>query len=220
VLFSLGRVPCVKPLQLAQAGVKLGERDIIPVDTCFRTNVPHIYAAGDVIGPPALASIASEQGRVAARQAMGYTVRDHRPDLFPFAIYSIPETALIGKTEEQLQAEGISYVSGVARYAEVSKATIKGGSVGMLKLLFAPESWKLLGVHVVGDQAAELVHIGQVVMTLGGRLDYFVHNVFNYPTWAEAYRVAALDGMAKLNVPSRIPPTDPGAPPADTPEIS
>ncbi|NOZ13149.1 MAG: Si-specific NAD(P)(+) transhydrogenase [Acidobacteria bacterium] len=203
VLVSLGRVPCVERLDLP-ASVKLGERSVIRVDDGFRTTASHIFAAGDVIGPPALASTSAEQGRVAGRNVLGYAVRDHRPELFPFAIYSIPEASFIGSTEEDLVKKRIPFVKGLARYREVSKATIKGGSVGMLKLLFAPDSWKILGVHVVGDQAAELIHIGQAVMSLGGRVDYFVHNVFNYPTWAEAYRVAALDGLARLNVPSRL----------------
>ncbi|RLE16168.1 MAG: Si-specific NAD(P)(+) transhydrogenase [Acidobacteria bacterium] len=204
VLVSLGRVPCVERLNLPAAGVDLGKRPVIKVDENFRTTAPHIFAAGDVIGPPALASTSAEQGRIAGRNVLGYTVRDHRPELFPFAIYSIPEASLIGSTEEQLVRKAIPFVKGVARYREVSKATIKGGSVGMLKLLFSPDDWKLLGIHVVGDQAAELIHIGQAVMSLGGRADYFVHNVFNYPTWAEAYRVAALDGLSRLNVPSHL----------------
>jgi NAD(P) transhydrogenase len=204
VLVSLGRVPCVDRLDLPAAGVELADRPTIKVDESFRTSAPHIFAAGDVIGPPALASTSAEQGRVAGRNVLGYTVRDHRPELFPFALYSIPETSLIGSTEEQLVEKGIPYLKGVARYRDVAKATIKGGSVGMLKLLFSPDDWKLLGVHVVGDQAAELIHIGQAVMSLGGRVDYFVHNVFNYPTWAEAYRVAALDGVSRLQVPSLL----------------
>lgn len=204
VLFALGRLPCVERLNLPAAGVELGKRPVIKVDENFRTSAQHIFAAGDVIGPPALASTSAEQGRVAGRNVLGYTVRDHRPELFPFAIYSIPEASLIGSTEEQLVKKEIPFVKGIARYHEVSKATIKGGSVGMLKLLFSPDDWKLLGIHVVGDQAAELIHIGQAVMSLGGRVDYFVHNVFNYPTWAEAYRAAALDGLARLQVPSHL----------------
>ncbi|NOY23573.1 MAG: Si-specific NAD(P)(+) transhydrogenase [Acidobacteria bacterium] len=204
VLVSLGRVPCVERLNLPVAGVELDKRPTIKVDDNFRTSAPHIFAAGDVIGPPALASTSAEQGRVAGRNVLGYTVRDHRPELSPFAIYSIPEASLIGSTEEQLVKKDVPFVKGIARYQEVSKATIKGGSVGMLKLLFSPDDWKLLGIHVVGDQAAELIHIGQAVMSLGGRVDYFVHNVFNYPTWAEAYRVAALDGLARLRVPSHL----------------
>lgn len=204
VLVSLGRVPCVDRLNLPAAGVELANRPTIKVDENFRTTAPHIFAAGDVIGPPALASTSAEQGRVAGRNVLGYTVRDHRPELFPFALYSIPETSLIGSTEEQLVKQNIPFVKGIALYQDVSKATIKGGSVGMLKLLFSPDDWKLLGIHVVGDQAAELIHIGQAVMSLGGRVDYFVHNVFNYPTWAEAYRVAALDGLSRLKVPSHL----------------
>lgn len=204
VLFSLGRIPCVDPLKLENAGVELGERNTIAVDDSFQTSVPHIYAAGDVIGFPALASTSSEQGRIAARCAMGYTVRDHRPELFPFAIYTIPEASIIGKSEQVLKRMGIQYEVGIARFDAVSKATIKGVGVGMLKLLFDPESWQLLGVHVVGEQAAELIHIGQTAMALGGRMDFFIHNVFNYPTWAEAYRLAALDGLSRLSVPSRV----------------
>ena len=210
ILFSMGRVPCVDPLNLDAAGVRVGERKIIQVNDQFQTSTPHIFAAGDVIGFPALASTSSEQGRVAARFAMGYQVRDHRPDLFPLAIYTIPEVSMIGKTEAELKREGIPYETGVARFDTVAKAIIKGGATGMLKLLFDPVDWHLLGVHLVGDQAAELVHIGQSVMTLGGRIDFFVHNVFNYPTWAEAYRLAALDGISKLSVDSRIRDHTPG----------
>ncbi len=210
ILFSMGRVPCVDPLNLDAAGVRVGDRKIIQVNDQFQTSAPHIFAAGDVIGFPALASTSSEQGRVAARFAMGYQVRDHRPDLFPLAIYTIPEVSMIGKTEAELKREGIPYETGVARFDTVAKAIIKGGATGMLKLLFDPVDWHLLGVHLVGDQAAELVHIGQSVMTLGGRIDFFVHNVFNYPTWAEAYRLAALDGISKLSVDSRIRDHTPG----------
>lgn len=204
VLFSMGRLPCVDPLALDKAGVELGNRGVIRVDERFQTSVPHIFAAGDVIGFPALASTSSEQGRVAARFAMGYTVKDHRPELFPLAIYTIPEVSMIGKTEDTLKKEGIEYETGVAHFDSVAKAIIKGGGTGMLKLLFDPRDWHLLGVHIIGDQAAELIHIGQAVMTLGGRIDFFVHNVFNYPTWAEAYRLAALDGISRLKVDSGL----------------
>lgn len=204
VLFSLGRIPCVDPLKLENAGVELGERGTIRVNDSFQTSVSHIYAAGDVIGFPGLASTSSEQGRIAARIAMGYQVRDHRPELFPFAIYTIPEASIIGKTEQVLKRSGVKYEVGIARFDAVSKATIKGVGIGMLKLLFDPQTWQLLGVHVVGEQAAELVHIGQTAMALGGRMDFFIHNVFNYPTWAEAYRLAALDGLSRLSVPSRV----------------
>ena len=204
ILFSMGRVPCVDPLNLQAAGVELGARGVVQVNERFQTSASHIFAAGDVIGFPALASTSSEQGRVAARHAMGYQVRDHRPDLFPLAIYTIPEVSMIGKTEDELKRDGIPYETGVARFDTVAKAIIKGGATGILKILFDPQDWHLLGVHIIGDQAAELIHIGQSVMTLGGRIDFFVHNVFNYPTWAEAYRLAALDGIGRLSVDSRI----------------
>lgn len=194
VLFAMGRTPCIDPLKIENTDIKLGSRDIINVDNNYKAT-DNIFACGDVIGFPALASTSAEQGRITARTAMGLDVSHHRPELFPFAIYTIPELSTIGKTEQELKSEGVNYGKGVAYYYEIAKATIKAGSSGMLKILFDKETLKIYGIHVIGDQAAEIIHIGQTVMSLNGNLIYFIDNVFNYPTWAEAYKVAAINGM-------------------------
>lgn len=199
LLFSKGRVPCVDPLLLDNANVAITETKLIKVDEHYRTTVPHIYACGDVIGFPALASTSTEQGRVAARFALNLEISYNRPELFPIAIYTIPEIAMIGKTEAQLIKENIPYEKGISNYHDIAKAAISGDDTGLIKLLFHKETRELLGVHIVGDQAAEIVHIGQLVMTLKGNLDTIIQNVFNYPTWAEGYKVAALNGINRLN---------------------
>jgi NAD(P) transhydrogenase len=198
LLFSKGRIPCVEPLNLEKIGVDMTERKIIKVNDTYQTSVEHIYACGDVIGFPALASVSSEQGRVAARYALDLEIKYHNPELFPIAIYTIPEIAAIGKTEDQLIKENLPYEKGLAYFSEVAKAAIVGDDSGALKILFHPETLDILGVHIIGDQAAEIVHIGQLVMAFNGKLDSFVQNVFNYPTWAEAYKVAALNGFNRL----------------------
>ncbi|MCP4214897.1 MAG: Si-specific NAD(P)(+) transhydrogenase [bacterium] len=198
ILFSKGRLPCVEPLKLENAGVECGERNVIKVDDHYRTTAENIYACGDVIGFPALASTSAEQGRVAARCAVGAHIKHHKPELFPTALYTVPEISTIGKTEEQLIKEKVPYVTGIAYFYEIAKAAIAGDDTGALKLLFHPETRKILGVHIIGEQAAEIVHIGQLVMSFGGTVDSFIYNVFNYPTWAEAYKIAALNGMNKL----------------------
>lgn len=195
ILFSKGRKPCIEPLRLENAGVLLGERDVIRVDDHYRTNVEHIFACGDVIGFPALASVSAEQGRIAARYALNLSVPYHKPELFPLAIYTIPEMSSIGKTENQLIKENIPYLKGVSGYRDIAKAAISGDITGALKLLFHRDSHALLGVHLIGDQASEIIHIGQIVMTFNGDVEYFVRNVFNYPSWAEGYKLAALEGL-------------------------
>jgi len=197
LLFSKGRIPCVDPLNLDLIGVETTDRKLIKVDDQFRTSVSHIYACGDVIGFPALASTSAEQGRLAARHALGLEPESH-PELLPLAIYTIPEMSSIGKTEQQLTEENIPYEKGLAYYYEISKATIAGDDTGLIKILFNPESRELLGIHIIGDQAAEILHIGQMVMTFNGKLDTFINNVFNYPTWAEGYKIAALNGINRL----------------------
>ena len=163
----------------------------------FQTEVDHVYAAGDVIGQPALASTSAEQGRLAARHALGMECPNIDDEL-PIGIFTIPEIALIGKTEEQLTSAGAAYESGVARYKEIARGAIIGDDFGILKLLFDPDTRKILGVHIFGSQASELLHIGQAVMQLNGTIDYFVETIFNYPTFAEAYKVAGLNGVNKL----------------------
>jgi len=167
------------------------------VNENFQTAIPHIYAAGDVIGFPALASTSMEQGRLASCHMFGKPGK-MPPNLIPYGIYTIPEISMVGHTEEQLTQGNIAYETGLARYAELAKGQMLGDEAGFLKLVFDPESLKLLGVHAIGDRAAEIVHIGQVILTMGAGIEYFRDAVFNYPTMAEAYKVAALDGLNKL----------------------
>ena len=163
----------------------------------FQTSVPHIYAAGDVIGFPALASTSMEQGRLASCHMFGFPC-EAMPELFPYGIYTIPEISMVGQTEEKLTAAKVPYEVGVAKYAELAKSMMLGDETGMLKLLFDRNTRKLLGVHAMGQRATEIIHIGQAVLSYGGTIEYFRDTVFNYPTLAEAYKVAALDGLNKL----------------------
>jgi NAD(P) transhydrogenase len=204
VLISAGRVGNTAKLALDKAGLTADERGRITVNEHYQTPVPHIYAVGDVIGFPALAATSMEQGRLAACHAFGVPTTSV-PALFPFGIYSIPEIAWVGSTEEDLTAKGVPYETGVARYREIARGQILGDTQGMLKLIIHLETRFILGVWVVGTQATELVHIGQAVMALSGTLDYFINNVFNYPTLAECYKVAALDGYNKLRALGAIP---------------
>lgn len=198
LLYALGREANVKGLNIELAGVKLNERGHIPVNEYFQTSVSHIYAGGDVIGYPALASTSMEQGRLAARHAFG--AKTHLfPTFFPLGIYTIPEISCCGYTEEELQHKNISYVVGRAYYYEIARSHISGSShIGMFKILFDRETLKVLGVHIVGRNATEVIHIGQVAMSFEATLDYFVDQVFNYPTFAEGYRIAALNGLNKI----------------------
>ena len=197
LLYTIGRQANGDRLNLQAAGLTSDPRGKILVNENYQTAVPHIYAAGDIIGFPALASTSMEQGRLASCHMFG-TPGKMPPNLIPYGIYTIPEISMVGPTEEQLTQEKIPYEVGLARYAELAKGQMLGDEQGLLKLLFDPESLKLLGVHVIGDRAAEIVHIGQVVLTMGAGLEYFRDTVFNYPTLAEAYKVAALDGLNKL----------------------
>jgi NAD(P) transhydrogenase len=197
VLYTVGRQANSDQLNLPAAGVTSGDRGKIPVNEFFQTSVPHIYAAGDVIGFPALASTSMEQGRLAASHMFGKVSRAPEESI-PYGIYTIPEVSMVGRTEEQLTAAKIPYEVGLARYAELAKGQMLGDEEGILKLLFHPETLKVLGVHAIGDRSAEIIHIGQAVLSLGGTMEYFRDTVFNYPTLAEAYKVAALDGLNKL----------------------
>ncbi len=197
LLYSVGRVGATKDLNLSAAGLEADGRGRISVDESYRTSQPHIYAVGDVIGFPALASTAMEQGRIAACNAFGVSYASER-SLFPYGIYSVPEIAMVGETEEALTENRVPYEIGVARYREIARSAITGASQGLLKLLFHRENRRILGVHIIGHSAAELIHIGQAALAFGGGLDYFVNAVFNYPTLAEAYKVAALDGYNKV----------------------
>jgi NAD(P) transhydrogenase len=197
LLYAVARQANGDLLNLPAAGLSHDARGRVAVNEHFQTEVPHIYAAGDVIGFPSLASASMEQGRLASCH-MFQVPHKHTPELFPYGIYSIPEISMVGKTEQQLTAEKIPYEVGISRFEELAKGQMIGDQTGLLKILFDPDSLKLLGVHVIGDGAVELVHIGQAILALGGTLEYLRDTVFNYPTLAEAYKVAALDGFNKL----------------------
>ena len=203
VMYSAGRQGASEDLKLDEAGLSSDKRGRIVVDGVFRTAVPHIYAVGDVIGFPALAATSMEQGRLAAHHACGDPVHA-MAELQPIGIYSIPEISFVGRTEEQLTKDSVPFEVGVSRYRELARGQIIGDSYGVLKLLVCLEDRRLLGVHVFGTGATELVHIGQAVMGCGGTIDYLVDAVFNYPTLAESYKVAALDATNKMRLVERF----------------
>ena len=196
-LYSIGRTGATEELNLTAAGLAADNRGRIQVNEHYQTAVPHIYAVGDLIGFPSLASTSMEQGRLAACHALGVEARSV-PELFPYGIYTIPEISMVGRTEEELTDRGVSYEVGKAQYREIARGQIIGDSTGLLKLIFHLETRQLLGVHIIGEGASELVHIGQAVLAFGGRIDYFVQTVFNYPTLAECYKTAAFDGINRL----------------------
>ncbi|HXM13716.1 MAG TPA: Si-specific NAD(P)(+) transhydrogenase [Candidatus Eremiobacteraceae bacterium] len=197
LLYAVGRAGNVEPLDLPAAGLTADDRGRIKVDQDFRTTVPHIFAVGDVIGFPSLASVSMEQGRIAAARAFGLDVHSD-PAGYPYGIYTIPQISFIGKTEEQLTDEDVPYEVGVAYYREIARGQITGHVDGRLKLLFHRETLELLGVHIFGEDAAELLHIGQAVLLLKGKVSYFKNTVFNYPTLAECYKTAAFNGLNRL----------------------
>ncbi len=197
LLYAVGRQGTTSRLCVEKAGLEADDRERLKVNANYQTSVNHIYACGDVIGFPALASTAMEQGRLAACHMFGAEAHSF-PELFPFGIYAIPEISMVGKTEEALTAAGVPYEAGVASYKEIARGQLLGDETGMLKLLIHQETREILGVHCIGTGATELIHIGQTAMALGGKADFFCNNVFNYPTLAEAYRVAALNGLNKI----------------------
>jgi NAD(P) transhydrogenase len=198
VLYAAGRMGATAALDLAQCGLATDSRGRLTVDPkTFQTEVPHIYAAGDVIGFPSLASTSMEQGRIAACHAFGLPLPP-APKYFPYGIYAVPEISTVGMTEEEVRERGIGYECGVARFRETSRGHIMGLNSGMMKLLFSLKTRRLLGVHIIGEGATELIHIGQAVLNLKGTLDYFIENTFNYPTLAEAYKIAALDAWNRM----------------------
>jgi NAD(P) transhydrogenase len=203
VMYSAGRQGQTDDLSLEAAGLAADRRGRIEVDGNYRTAVENIYAVGDVIGFPALASTSMEQGRLAAHHACGEPVRE-MGQLQPIGIYTIPEISFVGKTEDELTDSSTPFEVGIARYRELARGQIVGDSYGMLKLLVAPDDGRLLGVHVFGTGATEIVHIGQAVMGCGGTVDFLVDAVFNYPTLSEAYKVAALDASNKIRNITRI----------------
>jgi len=199
LLYAVGRQGNIDDLNLEAAGLKGDSRGRIPVDENFMTNVPNIFAVGDVIGFPSLASVSMEQGRIAVARAFNDMNTISNPSFYPYGIYTIPEISFIGKTEEQLTDEDVPYEVGMAYYREVARGQIRGDTTGRLKLVFHRDTRKVLGVHIIGENASELVHIGQAVMTLGGTVDYFIETVFNYPTLAECYKIAAFNGVGRLH---------------------
>jgi NAD(P) transhydrogenase len=198
LLYAVGRQGNIERLNLQAAGVEADDRCRIKVDKEYRTSQPHIFAVGDVIGFPSLASVSMEQGRIAAAKAFGLQAESD-PAGYPYGIYTIPQISFIGKTEEQLTEDDVPYEVGVAYYREIARGQISGHTDGRLKLLFHRETLELLGVHIFGEDAAELLHIGQAVLLLKGKITYFIHTVFNYPTLAECYKAAAFNGLNRLN---------------------
>ena len=197
LLYCIGRQGATDALQLGNAGLEADNRGRIKVDQNYRTKIPHIFAVGDVVGFPSLASSSMDQGRIAACRMFGVRC-ESMEELLPYGIYAIPEISMVGWTEERLTSEGIPYESGVAHYKEIARGQLLGDEIGMLKLLIHQESHAILGVHIIGTGATELVHIGQCAIAFKATLDYFVNAVFNYPTLAECYKVAALNGLNKL----------------------
>ncbi|MEO5806201.1 Si-specific NAD(P)(+) transhydrogenase [Devosia sp.] len=198
LLYAAGRSGATANLGLETCGIVPVDRGRLKVDpVTFQTNVRNIYAAGDVIGFPSLASTSMEQGRIAALHACGAAMPP-APQFFPYGIYAVPEISTVGLTEQEVKAKGIPYENGIARFRETSRGHIMGLNSGMMKMIFALDTRKLLGVHIVGEGATELIHIGQAVVNLGGTVDYFVENAFNYPTLAEAYKIAALDAWNRM----------------------
>lgn len=196
-LYSIGRTGATATLNLPAAGLQPDDRGRLQVNACYQTQVPHIYAAGDIIGFPSLASTSMEQGRIASCHAFGVETKS-APALFPYGIYTIPEMSYVGRNEEELTGQNVPYEVGKASYREIARGQIIGDSIGMLKLIFHRETRELLGTHIIGEGASELIHIGQAVLAFGGKLDYFINTVFNYPTLAECYKNAAFDGMNRL----------------------
>lgn len=196
-LYSIGRTGATARLELEKAGLQADHRRRLSVNDNYQTAVPHIYAVGDVIGFPSLAATSMEQGRLAAAHAFDLET-ESVPELFPFGIYTIPEISTVGRNERELTEEGVPYEVGKAQYREIARGQIIGDQTGLLKMLFHLDTHHLLGVHIIGEGASELVHIGQAVLSFDGPIDYFVNTVFNYPTLAECYKTAAFDGLNRL----------------------
>lgn len=197
LLYAIGRVGATKGLNLEAVGLQPDDRGRLSVNEHFQTAISHIYAAGDIIGFPALASTSMQQGRHASCHAFGHPDRTDN-SLLPYGIYAIPEISMVGRTEEELDKADLPYGVGIARYREIARGQLIGDETGMLKLLFHRQTKELFGVHAIGEGATELIHIGQAVMAYHGRIDYFIDTIFNYPTLAECYKVAALDGINRL----------------------
>lgn len=204
LLVSAGRMGNTKSLGLKNIGIESDKRGLIKVNENYQTSYAHIYAVGDVIGSPSLASTALEQGRRAACHAFGIAERSFNYPM-PYGIYTIPEIAMVGKTELELSSQKVQYEVGIARFSEVERGKISGDDTGILKILFHRHTLQVLGIHIIGESASELIHVGQTVMALEGGLEYLTQAVFNYPTLGQAYRTAALDGMNKIMATSELP---------------
>ena len=198
VLVAAGRSSNTEALNLAAAGIEPGPRGILTVDAHYCTSVPHIYAAGDVIGFPALASTSMEQARVAMCHAFHLNYKTDLAPILPTGIYTIPEVSMVGTSEEDLKAQGVDYVVGRASYAHCARGEIIGDQTGFLKLLYRREDMKLLGVHVIGEQASEVVHVGVVAMLAEGTAQLFNRSCFNFPTLGDLYKIATYDAMRKI----------------------
>ena len=197
ILFATGRVGNTAELGIEKIGIETSKRGLIKVDANFHTGVEKVYAVGDVIGFPSLASVSQDQGRLATRHAFGKDIT-RLNTLLPYGIYTIPEVSIVGETEESLGEKGLSYECGVARFYELARGQIAGDHDGMLKLIFCPKTRKLLGVHIVGERAADMIHVGQAVISFEGTIDYFIDTVFNFPTMSEAYKLAAFNGLNSI----------------------
>jgi NAD(P) transhydrogenase len=197
LFFAAGRISNSENMGLEKLGIKINERGIIAVNDAFQTDIPHIYAAGDVIGPPALAATSAQQGRFCALHAFA-TIKSEFPKHFPIGVYTIPELSSVGPTEEQLKESGVDYVVGRAYYYELARGHIMGDHHGILKLLIDRKTHKILGIHIVGEDAANLVHIGLAFMLKDGVANDLINMIFNYPTLAEAYRIAAFNALNKI----------------------
>ena len=213
LLYAIGRQGATEKLNLGAAGLSADNRGRLKVNEWYQTQVPHIYAAGDVIGFPALAATSMEQGRVAASHIF-HQLAEQPSALFPYGIYAIPEISMVGATEQSLTQQGTPYEVGLARYREIARGQLIADPFGLLKLLFHPQSRRLLGVHAIGTGATELIHIGQAVMAAGMPIDYFIESVFNYPTLAECYKVAALDGINRCRSIREFAPEPRRSPPS------
>ena len=198
VLYSLGRVGCTNDLNLDAIGVKTNARGYVVVDEQFRTSTPHVYAAGDVIGFPALASTSMEQARVAMCHAFELKYKQRVSPVLPYGVYTIPEISMVGETEESARAKGLDYETGRSSFRLNPRGQIIGDTEGFIKLLFRPDDQKLLGVSIIGENASELIHVGMAVMMYGGTIDFFIQGVFNYPSLSDAYKYAAYDGLQRL----------------------
>ncbi|HYO82658.1 MAG TPA: Si-specific NAD(P)(+) transhydrogenase [Bryobacteraceae bacterium] len=210
-LYSIGRTGNTAKLSLDKAGLSADDRGRLTVNEHYQTNVPHVYAVGDVIGFPSLASTSMEQGRLAACHAFAVPAVSV-PELFPYGIYTIPEISMVGKNEEELTAKGVPYEVGKAQYREIARGQIIGDQTGLLKVLFHAHTREVLGVHIIGEGSSELVHIGQAVLAFSGKIDYFINTVFNYPTLAECYKTAAFDGINRMGLSVRETETLPPQP--------